>query len=147
MSLLSLLSFLGLSRVKPKAEAEAQVGKPEVAPELPQEDSSVYCDPDSGNARAIFSEAGVHLIESPEDCERFFSQLPPEESKENLWILKPASSSRGRGIRILWQFEELRNLYANPAKYLFDPATNRYVIQRYIRNPLLLKGRKSEIRI
>ena len=89
----------------------------------------------------------TYCLYIPEERARFFSQLPPSESKENLWILKPCSSSRGRGIQILWQFDELRDAYAHPEQFDFDPQTDRYVIQRYIRNPLLLDGRKSEIRI
>jgi hypothetical protein len=89
----------------------------------------------------------TYCLYIPEERERFFGQLPPVESKDNLWILKPCASSRGRGIQILWEFGGLRGTYAHPEKYDFDPETERYVIQRYIRNPLLLEGRKSEIRI
>lgn len=89
----------------------------------------------------------TYCLYLPEERARFFSQLPPTETKENLWILKPCASSRGRGIQILWQFEELRDAYAHPENFDFDPQTDRYVIQRYIRNPLLLDRRKSEIRI
>jgi len=89
----------------------------------------------------------TYCLYIPEERERFFRQLPETESKDNLWILKPCGSSRGVGIQILWQFDELRDAYANPGKYEFDPESDRYVIQRYIRNPLLLDGRKSEIRL
>ena len=82
-----------------------------------------------------------------EERARFFGQLPSADSRENLWILKPCSSSRGVGIRIMWQFDELRDLYAHPGKHDFDPEDERFVIQRYIRNPLLLDARKSEMRL
>lgn len=89
----------------------------------------------------------TYCLYIPEEVTRFFGQLPLADSKDNLWILKPCTSSRGRGIRILWQFDELRKFFAYPATYDFDPQKDRYVIQRYIKNPLLLQGRKSEIRI
>lgn len=89
----------------------------------------------------------TYCLEFPEDRERFFNQLPATESKENLWILKPCDSSRGKGISILWQFDELREFYTHPEEHSFDPQDERYIIQRYIQNPLLLEGRKSEIRI
>ena len=201
---MSLLSFLGLGKGKGK---DAQ---PERTP--------IYCDPDSHNARAIFTAAGLPLVEDPakadflwiregykkfkdrlkpfqllnhfpneraltdkghlaenlrrfdqvqtkydfgvkdltqetycldkpEECAKFFAQMPPQDSKENLWILKPRESSQGEGIYIVWEFEELRKVFANPRKYLYDPVERPYVIQKYIRNPLLLDGRKSEIRI
>jgi hypothetical protein len=89
----------------------------------------------------------TYCLYLPEEREQFFAQLPKTDSKENLWIVKPCSSSRGRGISILWQFDDMRAIFAEPEKHGFDPASERYVIQRYIRNPLLLEGRKSEIRV
>ena len=61
--------------------------------------------------------------------------------------MKPRESSQGEGIYIVWEFQELRKVFATPRKYLYDPVANPYIIQKYIRNPLLLDGRKSEIRI
>lgn len=81
------------------------------------------------------------------DRERFFAQVPKEASKDNLWILKRADSARGVGIRILWQFDELREFCARAARPRRGERYARYVIQRYIKNPLLLEGRKSEIRV
>lgn len=201
---MSVLSILGLGKGKGK---DAQ---PEVA--------AIYCDRDSQNARAIFTAAGLPLVEDaakaellwiregykkykdrlnpfqllnhfpneravtdkgylaenlrkfdqvqtkydfgvkdliqetyclyiPEECERFFAQQPAEDSKENLWILKPRESSQGEGVYIVWELQELRKVFANPRKYLYDPKRDPYIIQKYIRNPLLLDGRKSEIRI
>ena len=198
---MSLLSFLGLGKR-----------------EAPLDRTTIYCDPDSVNARAIFTGAGYRLIEQPteadflwiregyqkwanrlkpfqllnhfpneraltdkghlaehlqqfdqvqtkydfgakdltqetyclykpEECAKFFAQLPARDSKENVWILKPRAESQGEGIFIVWEFEELRKVFANPRKYLYDPAERPYVIQKYIKNPLLLDGRKSEIRI
>jgi hypothetical protein len=96
----------------------------------------------------------TYCLYLPDQCARFFDQLPPTESKDNLWILKLAYSSEGRGINILWQFDELRESYARSAASCArsaedeaEPEFERYVIQRYIKNPLLLMGRKSEIRI
>ena len=89
----------------------------------------------------------TYCLDIPEERARFFNQLPATDSKENLWILKPCDASRGMGISILWQFDELREFYTNPKEHDFDPQEERYIIQRYIQNPLLLEGRKSEIRI
>lgn len=89
----------------------------------------------------------THCLYNPEECEKFFAQMPSEDSKENLWILKPRESSQGEGVHIVWELQELQKVFANPGKYLYDPERDPYVIQKYIRNPLLLDGRKSEIRI
>ncbi|MBT7874247.1 MAG: hypothetical protein HN758_07465, partial [Verrucomicrobia bacterium] len=48
---------------------------------------------------------------------------------------------------ILWQFDELRKQLAGRASS--DPVLDEsldYVAQRYIKRPLLLDGRKSEVR-
>ena len=101
----------------------------------------------------------TYCLEDPHDRDAFFDQLPEEDSEDNLWILKPADMSKGLGVRVLWKFDVLRQVYA--AQYAPKsgssgdqtrdgeewPWMRPYVIQRYIKNPLLLKGRKSEIRL
>ena len=86
-----------------------------------------------------------------DEREEFFSQLPDQDVKDNLWILKPTGLSSGKGVRILWQFDELRRSREDPNEEYFDPHMDdnrkRYIIQRYIKNPLLLQNRKSEIRL
>lgn len=51
-----------------------------------------------------------------------------------VWIVKPAASSRGRGIYLIQEFTEL-----TPNESL--------VVQRYIKNPLLIDGYKFDLRI
>ena len=82
------------------------------------------------------------------DRDAFFAQLPPQDVRDNLWILKPAYLSRGEGIHILWQFDQLKSDLQNPDQNLsiLEPG-GKYVIQKYIQNPFLLQGFKSEIRI
>ena len=89
----------------------------------------------------------TYCLYNPSDRVRFVDQLPPEDSPERPWILKPAGWSRGRGIRILWELDELRKWDTTPGSMALDLEQGRYIIQRYIGNPLLLDGRKSEIRI
>ena len=89
----------------------------------------------------------TYCLEFPDERERFFKQIPATETKDNLWILKPCDSSRGKGIKILWQFDELRESLSGSHETDDEGRAQRYVIQRYIKNPLLLMGRKSEIRI
>jgi len=88
-----------------------------------------------------------YRLYDPVERETFFSQLPETDTPDNLWIYKPGNNSRGRGIKILWEFDDLRKEYAALGN---RPVTNKReqgIIQRYISNPLLLEGRKSELRI
>ena len=60
----------------------------------------------------------------------------------NLWIIKPSTSSRGRGIRVVTTIAELLEA--------ITPATESkpFVVQKYIENPLLLPGlKKFDIRV
>ena len=88
-----------------------------------------------------------YRLYDPVERETFFGQLPETDTPDNLWIYKPGNNSRGRGIKILWEFDDLRKEYAALGN---RPVTNKReqgIIQRYISNPLLLEGRKSELRI
>ncbi|TNF68025.1 MAG: hypothetical protein EP298_06555 [Gammaproteobacteria bacterium] len=84
------------------------------------------------------------------EIDTFFSQMPKSDNKQNLWILKPNNLSKGRGIKILWQINDLKSLLSSQSNYTLqfdDQKPCQYIAQRYIKNPLLLNNRKSEIRI
>ena len=54
--------------------------------------------------------------------------------KDNIWILKPAGLSRGRGICCISKYNEfLKFLKSNG---------NHFVAQKYIENPLIIHKRK-----
>jgi len=57
---------------------------------------------------------------------------------KNIWIVKPAGSSRGRGIQM---FDNLKQImeYANSREL-------QYVVQKYIENPMIIMNRKFDIR-
>ena len=66
----------------------------------------------------------------------------PDQSElehRSLWILKPVALSRGRGIRVI---DSLRDVH-----YLHDGTGSPMVAQRYIADPLLLRGYKFDLRL
>ena len=53
-------------------------------------------------------------------------------NKENLWLLKPVASSRGRGIRLLTDIENI---------------PKKTIATHYVYNPHLINGRKYDLRL
>ena len=55
----------------------------------------------------------------------------------NIWIIKPCSLSRGRGIKCLSSLSSIKEL---------KKTNNDIIIQKYIENPLIILNRKFDIR-
>lgn len=88
------------------------------------------------------------ILSEPSQCREFFEQ--PNASKQT-WILKPTSRYGGDGIRLVRGTDDLEKV-----KREFTPChkyhpelkeDNRFVIQEYIERPLLLHGRKFDVRM
>ena len=60
------------------------------------------------------------------------------DGERNIWILKPAGSSRGRGIVLYKNLVEILDLCKD--------INTQYVAQKYIENSLIMKNRKFDIR-
>jgi len=82
-----------------------------------------------GNAKCVPFPRCYHL---PNDLSEL--QADMESERQPMFIVKPNASSRGRGIRVISHKHEI-------------PKKHRCLVQRYIANPFLVDGYKSDIRV
>ncbi len=107
------------------------------------EKNHIYSTDKSISMHDFFPE--TYCLNDTKEQHAFMQQQPQTEDPENTWIYKPGGNSRGRGIQILWQTRQLAaNNFYPPGHY--DDDANR-VIQRYLKNPLLIHNRKFDIRV
>uniref|UniRef100_A0A7S0EH49 Tubulin--tyrosine ligase-like protein 9 n=1 Tax=Hanusia phi TaxID=3032 RepID=A0A7S0EH49_9CRYP len=64
---------------------------------------------------------------------------------ENIWIVKPAGKSRGRGIELKRSLSEILS-FATHCKGASSLNSQRWIVQKYVENPLLINNRKFDIR-
>ncbi|CAL1540043.1 unnamed protein product [Lymnaea stagnalis] len=77
------------------------------------------------------------------DRDRFLSEYKEGET----WICKPTSLNQGKGIFLLRSREEINQLLTErEAKSSWTRQVQMRIVQRYIHNPLLIEGRKFDIR-
>lgn len=72
-----------------------------------------------------------------------------EEFRRNpnaMWIMKPTSKSQGKGIFIINKLAQIKK-WSSQSRWAQMPLKEAYVISRYIENPLLIGGKKFDLRI
>ena len=87
-------------------------------------------------AAQAFNILPVTFVLPKEYCElsdRFYEDTL-KEGENNIWIIKPVGKSQGRGISLVNDISQV--VYAEPV-----------VVQKYMKNPLLLDGYKFDMRI
>ncbi|CAH2104928.1 unnamed protein product [Euphydryas editha] len=89
---------------------------------------------DKENKMALYLSYAKYLLK---EIYRYRPQLSCEGC-HNIWIIKPAYCSRGRGIRMASKLGVIMNL--------IEKANTKYVIQKYIEEPLLIHETKFDIR-
>ncbi|EOD08105.1 tubulin tyrosine ligase, partial [Emiliania huxleyi CCMP1516] len=74
--------------------------------------------------------------------------LPPCCAQANaIWIMKPIGKAQGKGIFLFNKLSQI-NEWRKDHRWKPDEAqTETYVVQRYIENPLLVGGKKFDLRI
>lgn len=74
------------------------------------------------------------LLDKIKECSKNQYEM---NGDNNIWIMKPSGLSRGRGISCVSTLAEVINSLIS---------SSSCIIQKYIENPLLIKGRKFDIR-
>jgi len=64
-----------------------------------------------------------------------------------LWIAKPIAKSQGKGIFIFDKLSQIADWRSDNRYKPDNPAAEPYIVQRYIDSPLLLGGKKFDLRI
>lgn len=70
------------------------------------------------------------------------------KNPQSTWIMKPCGKSQGAGIFLINKLSKLKK-WSREAKTTFHPQIGKesYVISRYIDNPLLIGGKKFDLRL
>ncbi len=80
---------------------------------------------------------------------RDFAQedMPAKHCSKNMWIVKPPNSNQGRGIRVFSGLSQVKRFVGGGGRRAKTGFGNEWVVQKYLEAPLLLWGRKFDIRI
>uniref|UniRef100_A0A8C9JWH4 Inactive polyglycylase TTLL10 n=1 Tax=Panthera tigris altaica TaxID=74533 RepID=A0A8C9JWH4_PANTA len=92
----------------------------------------------------------TYRLDIRDEREAFFTLFDENQT----WICKPTASNQGKGIFLLRSQEEVAALQVKTQSIEDDPiyrkmpfrAPQARVVQRYIQNPLLLDGKKFDVR-
>lgn len=101
----------------------------------------------------MFDETNVHTqtmvdifpttYSIPSDYSLFVEEF--KKSPNSMWIMKPASKSQGAGIFLINKLAQIKK-WANQ-RFSQISSKDAYVISRYIDSPLLVGGKKSDLRL
>ncbi|GFG32619.1 hypothetical protein Cfor_12369, partial [Coptotermes formosanus] len=82
----------------------------------------------------------------PADYNMFVEEY--RKSPQSTWIMKPCGKSQGAGIFLINKLSKLKR-WSRESKTPFNPTLVKesYVISRYIDNPLLIGGKKFDLRL
>lgn len=94
----------------------------------------------SKESLGIFSNDEVNFVFSQGNKSINLPPIQFEDDENNIWIAKPSEQARGVGIQLFKDLNQLLDFVNNDTQY---PS---FVVQKYIEKPLLVKGKKFDIR-
>ncbi|MEW5296752.1 MAG: hypothetical protein WDW36_000011 [Sanguina aurantia] len=63
------------------------------------------------------------------------------------WIMKPTGSSQGKGIFLINKLSQVRQWSNSSLPPALRNASSNYIVSRYIKDPLLISGKKFDLRL
>ena len=67
--------------------------------------------------------------------------MPWKQCLKNIWIIKPTNSNQGKGIEVFKELTKIKSFLEE------KPHDEEWIFQKYLESPLLLWGRKFDIRV
>ncbi|EAR99457.2 tubulin polyglutamylase, putative (macronuclear) [Tetrahymena thermophila SB210] len=111
-----------------------------------EKENSPYCQKDE-NGNYLYLDFIPQTFTLPGEYSLFVEEF--HRNPNATWIVKPASRSQGKGIFLLRKIQQLKKIgggtNSNPLQAF--SLKEAYVVSRYIDNPLLVGGRKFDLRI
>ncbi len=80
----------------------------------------------------------------PADYSLFVEEF--RRSPNRMWIVKPSAKAQGKGIFLVNRLNQIRR-WNTPSKMQSVPLRDVHVVSRYIDNPLLIGGKKFDLRM
>lgn len=76
-----------------------------------------------------------------------FNECAADPRLKNLWLAKPVGNNRGIGIEVFNSYEDIRSFLDSKSRSASMGINGTWVMQKYLENPLLYKGRKFDLRV
>ncbi|KAL6764428.1 putative tubulin polyglutamylase TTLL1-like protein [Haematococcus lacustris] len=81
----------------------------------------------------------------PQDYALFVEEF--KRQPDTTWIMKPSSKSQGKGIFLCRKLQQVKKWSANCMPPALRNSQDSYVVSRYLDRPLLISGKKFDLRL